>query len=144
MLGEQLVGTWRLKSCELRRSDGKTTHPYGMKPVGQLMYDAAGNMSVQVMKPGRPKFSVNDKFEGSAEEVKSAFDGYECYFGKYEVDEDKNTVTHHIEGSLLPNWEGKPQKRFFELSDDQLRLSSPPIQYAGATITSFLIWERKK
>ncbi len=143
MIRESLVGTWRLKSCELLQSNGKITQPYGTKPVGQLMYDSDGNMSVQIMRSDRARFAINDKFQGTTSEIKSAFDGFECYFGRYEVDKDNKTVIHHIEGSLLPNWEGNAQPRSFEFSDDQLELTSPPIQYGGATITSSLIWERK-
>jgi hypothetical protein len=143
MLREQLVGTWRLISRETRRSDGSVSHAYGEHPIGQLMYDAAGNMSVAFMRPGRSKFVHADKFQGTAAEIKAAFDGFQGYFGIYEIDEDKKTVTHQVEGSLLPNWEGTSQTRFVEISGNRLTLSTPPTVDGGATQAAVLVWERK-
>jgi hypothetical protein len=144
MIRDQLIGTWKLISaCSIRQSDGEVQYPFSKHPVGQIMYDSAGNMSVIVMLPERPKFSINDKSQATNEEIKSAFDGFEAYFGTYEIDEEKEVVSHHIVGSLFPNWEGMTQTRFAEFSGNQLTLKTPPIPYGGATITYTLVWERK-
>ena len=143
MIRDQLIGTWKLIYGEIRQSDGEVKYPYGKKSVGQLMYDSAGNMSNAIMRPERPRFSINDKFQGTTPEIKSAFDGFEAYFGAYEIDEEKETVIHHVEGSLLPNWEGTTQTRFVKFSGNQLILSMPPTPYGGATITGKFVWERK-
>ncbi len=143
MRKEPLIGTWKLISCETRRSDGEVLYPYGKQPLGQLIYDPAGNMAVAIMRPGRVKFSIPDKFQGTPGETKSAFDGFESYWGTYEIDEEQNTVIHHVEGSLFPNWEGGTQTRFVEVSPHQLTLSTPLTPYGGATIIALLVWERK-
>jgi len=143
MAREQLIGTWKIISCKYRRSDGEVTYPYGKQPLGQLMYDSAGNMSSIIMRPERPKFSINDKFQGTPEEIKSAFDGFDAIFGTYEVDEENESVIHHGEGSLFPNWEGMVHPRFVKLSGKRLTLSTTPILYGDGTIIGTLVWERK-
>ena len=34
-----------------------------------------------------------------------AFDSYHAWFGRFTVGPDGDTVVHHIEASLFPNWE---------------------------------------
>lgn len=143
MLSEQLVGTWRLISRETRRPDGSVSHAYSEHPVGQLMYDAAGNMSVAFMRPDRPKFAGSDKSQGTPAEIRAACDGFQAYFGTYEINEEKKTVTHHVAGSLFPNWEGTSQTRFVKLSGNRLTLSTPPMTDGGETGVAILVWERK-
>jgi hypothetical protein len=129
MIREQLIGTWRLISvCAIRQSDGEVKYPFGKRSVGQLMYDSIGNMSVVIMRPERPRSSINDKFQATAEEIKSAFEGFEAYFGAYKIDEEKEIVIHHIEGSSFPNWEGTAQTRFVELSGNQLKNATNPLR----------------
>ena len=142
MGSEQLIGTWKLVSFEGRRSDGEVLYPYGTNPVGILSYDQLGYMSVQMMLPGRPSFSASSKSQGTLEETKAAFDGYEAYFGTYDVDEEQGIVIHHVEGSLFPNWTHSDQTRFYQLSGDRLTISTAPMAYSGTTLTNVLEWER--
>ena len=80
---------------------------------------------------------------GSAEEIKANYESFVSYFGPYEFDAEEGFVLHHVEGSLFPNWEGQAQKRFFELSGNQLTLSTPPTLWGGGgEIVAVLIWER--
>ena len=132
---EQFVGTWKLVSYEVG-----VTHPMGRDAVGFLIYDADGHMSLQIMRSDRPKFRTAGGIEGgyeagTPEEVMSAYRGYIAYFGTYEVKEKERIVTHHIQGSLFPNWVGKGQIEFFELSDDRLTFGLDPIRY---------FWKRMK
>jgi hypothetical protein len=106
------------------------------------MYDAAGNMSVHIMRRDRPRFAVADRLGGTPEQIQAAFRGYLAYFGTYTVDEEKRAVTHHIEGCLLPNWVGVDQVRFFELSDNRLTLRTPPLMIGGAEAVGHIVWER--
>lgn len=126
---ERLVGTWELVSYQVG-----VTHPMGRDAVGLLMYDADGRMSLQIMRPDRPRFQSAGSKEGGYEvgndqETTSAFRGYIAYFGTYDVEEHKHIITHHIEGSLFPNWVGRHQIEFLELSDDRLTWGLDPIRY---------------
>ncbi|MBI5348590.1 MAG: lipocalin-like domain-containing protein [Chloroflexi bacterium] len=55
---KELLGTWKLISAEYRRKSGEVIEIYGANPMGQLTYDADGNMSIQIMRQGRPMFAV--------------------------------------------------------------------------------------
>jgi hypothetical protein len=94
------------------------------------------------MRSNRPAFAVEDKTQCIPEEAKSAIETYEAYFGTYEVDEVQGTVTHHVEGSLLPNWTGSDQVRFYKFSNDCLILSTAEIPYSGTTVIGKLVWKR--
>jgi len=106
------------------------------------MYDANGHVSVHIMRPDRPAFASGDQLEGTPVEIKSAFEGFIAYYGAYEVNQEEGIVTHHVEGSLFPNWVGSAQRRFFEFSGNRLTISTPPIPMGGEKIVGLLIWER--
>lgn len=142
LIKERFTGAWRLAGYALNQPDGKVTYPYGEETAGLLMYDAQGHMSVQIMKPGVARFSIDDRWMGTPEEVKAAFDAYIAYYGQYTVDEEAKTVTHHVDGSVFPNYVGKKLVRMFELSADCLILSTPPMSFGGAAATARLTWLR--
>ena len=142
MKEKQFVGTWKLVSAEARSADGQVLQVYGENPRGVIMYDAAGNVSVNLMRSDRPAFSVADKAKSAPQEAKSAIETYEAYFGAYEVDEAQRMVIHHVEGSLLPNWTGSDQIRFYDFSNGHLTLSTAEIPYSGTTVVGKLIWKR--
>ena len=63
------------------------------------------------------------------------------YCGRYEFRGE--TVVHHVELSLFPNWVGGDQERLVELEGDRSALSSTrPILQGGTPRTAHLIWER--
>ena len=132
----KFTGAWRLVTFEERALDGELTYPYGKHPVGLLVYDATGQMSVQIMRRDRPDLSTTNSQEISPEEIKAAVEGFTAFFGTYEVDESNCLIIHHVEGHLLPNSVGKNLKRAFEFSGDRLILKP--------TETRRVIWERIK
>jgi hypothetical protein len=139
-----LVGTWRLVSCDAYRRNGQVQPLYGPDPEGRLVYDAAGRMSVQVMRTDRPVFQAGQKRRGTGDELRAAYQGYEAYFSTYEVDEPNGIINHRVQGALFPNWIGTNQARYFRFDGpDRLVLSTDPI---GSTPTRHtivtLVWER--
>ena len=140
MAQNPFIGTWRLVSCELRKPDGEVSYPFGRDPVGYIMYNPEGYMSVAFMSADRPKFAAGDVMGGTTEEKVAAVDTYLSYCGRYEIQHDK--VIHHIEVSLFPNWVGVDQERIYEFKDDKLSLSTPPLLVGGSQQTAYLIWER--
>jgi hypothetical protein len=139
-----LVGTWKLVSIEERNADGKLVTPldYGPAPLGLLMYDAGGHMSAQAVRRDRPRLESDDVHRVPPEQAKQAFVGFNGYFGTYDVDERAGVVVHHVEGALLPNWEGKDQRRRFTLSGNKLILEPPSFQADGQQRTRRLTWQR--
>jgi hypothetical protein len=137
------VGAWRLVSCETRESSGVVQHPYGERPLGQLLYGDAGHMSAQLMNANRPRFAASDPARGTDAEVRSAFDGHVSYFGTYSVDDEKSAVTHHVTGASFPNWIGIDLVRYYTFdARGRLQLSTPPIDVGGRSLEYVLVWER--
>jgi len=137
------VGTWKLISAKAESVKGDMIYPFGESPYGMLMYDTKGNMSVLIMQIDRSKFDSGDPFAGTPEEIKEAFEGFEAYCGRYEVQVEKETITHRIGGSRFPNWEGTDQVRYFKLSDNRLILKTPPIPFLDTEWVVILTWELK-
>jgi hypothetical protein len=139
-----LVGTWKLVSIDERDTDGKRVTPldYGPAPIGILMYDASGHMSAQAVRRDRPHVDTEDVHRIPPEQAKQALVGFNGYFGTYDVDQRAGIVVHHVEGAMLPNWEGKDQRRRFTLSGDTLTLEPPPFLAAGQQHTRRLTWQR--
>jgi hypothetical protein len=140
MTPNPLVGTWRLVSWETRSLDGQIGYPLGRDAVGYILYNQDGYMSVAISRPDRPKFAAGDLLGGSTEEKARATGTYVSYCGRYEFRGD--TVIHHVDLSLFPNWVGVEQERLVELTDDQLTLSTRPMLLGGILQTAHLIWER--
>jgi hypothetical protein len=141
MDNEKFVGTWKLVSSEYRCADGERLKLYD---AGILMYDAQGNMSVQLMQHNRPAFAKSDRLSGTPEEIRAAFQGYQAYYGTYTIDEGPRTVTHHLVGSLLPNWVGVDQVRYLDLEGERLTLRTPPLSLRGKDAVGYLVWEKTK
>jgi hypothetical protein len=139
---EDFIGTWKLISSEFRASNGKVSYPWGIDVDGRLIYTADGNVAVQIMSPSRPNFAAKDHMKGTDQEIRAAFEGYQAYYGTFTLNESEKTITHHIQGSVFPNLIGHNLKRFYNLSRDQLTLSTPPMPMGGEVVTGVLIWKR--
>lgn len=132
----EFTGAWRLVSVQEREPDGSLTNPYGEHPVGLLLYDETGRMSVQIMRSDRARLSSNDWDEIPAGEIKSAVEGFTAFFGTYEINEAEAVIIHRVEGHLLPNSVGKDLRRSYEFSGNRLTLKPS----ASRSVT----WERVK
>ncbi len=140
-MSERFIGTWKLVSFEYRSED-QVTYPFGKNPVGYIMYNDEGYMSVALMASNRTRFSSTDLIGGTTEELVASASTYLSYCGKYEVTEDK--VVHLIEVSFYPNWTGEKQVRFYKFEEDKLILSTPPAIIGGKQQSGYLIWRRMK
>jgi hypothetical protein len=141
MASNPLIGTWRLVSWENRSSvDGQISYPLGKEATGYLMYNEDGYMFVGIMGPNRLRFAADDLLSATIEEEAQAEETYVSYCGRYKFLGD--TVVHHVELSLFPNWVGGDQERLIELSGNRLTLSTRPILLRGIQQTAHLIWER--
>ena len=121
---EQLVGAWKFLSMTAKKPNGEVIHPYGEGFYGMLVYTASGHMSFLGMRRDRPRFASDDPFDGTPEEIKTAFEEFDAYCGTYEVEAEKGIVIHHVEGSRLPGWVGTDQVRHFRFSGNRLILTA--------------------
>ena len=73
-----------------------------------------------------------------------AFTTYVAYGGPFKIHGD--TVQHHVETSLFPNWVGTVQQRRWEVDEtgERLTLSSPPVMLGGVARIHRLTWERTR
>jgi hypothetical protein len=115
------VGTWELASIEAPAEAGgwePAALPIAGRPVGVIMYDALGNMAVQIT--GDPR-SVE-----TPEEQPEIVNGYVAYYARYEVDAAAGTVTHHRRSHVNPALANLSVVRYYEFSGDTLTLTIAP------------------
>jgi len=121
-----VIGTWRVVEFADVDKDGKWVYWFGEHPRGYIVYDATGHVHIQIMKvPALAPFPESNWDVGTApsgEHAVAAYTTYEAYFGTYTVDEVKHVVTHHVDGSLHPDYTGTEQPRPFKLEGDRLEI----------------------
>src|SRR5262249_38687314 len=100
--------------------------------------------AAQIMQGGRPRFGSGDMDNGTFAELSAALTGYVAYFGTYSVDDSVGVVTHHVMGSVFPNWVDTEQRREIVLQDDQLTLRSQPILFKGQMRVFRAVWRRQE
>ena len=139
-----LAGTWILKAARVILPDGTNAvdTSYGEHAKGILMIDVEGRYSLQIFKPGRPKFTSGDKRKGVPEEYKSALLGISTHIGQVKMDTVNNTLQFHIDYAAFPNWDSTTQTRKFKLTGDELYYEVPP-KKAG-DIIPVSVWKRAK
>ena len=139
-----LAGTWILKAAEVILADG--THAIdpglGKDAKGVLMIDADGQYSLQIFKPGRPKFASGDKKRGTPEEYESALLGISTHIGHIKMDTVNEILRFVIDYAAYPNWDHTTQIRQFKLDGDELYYQLPA--NAGAGMIAVSIWRRVK
>jgi hypothetical protein len=136
---KDIVGTWTAVSNETTQANGQKIQPFGPKPVGLLMFDSEGRYALQICNSDRPKFSSNNRVQGTPEEYKTAVHGCNPHWGRYSVDADN--IVFKIEHALFPNWEGTEQKRAFTIKGDELTYKVPAASTGG---TAEVVWRRAK
>ncbi|HXY09193.1 MAG TPA: lipocalin-like domain-containing protein [Terriglobales bacterium] len=121
-----LIGTWRVLEFADLDKDGKWTYWFGEHPRGYFVYDATGHVHIQIMRVPPlapfPEASSNGGKLPTSEHALAAYSAYFAYFGSYTVDTNKQIVTHHVEGSLSPDYTDTDQPRPFKLEGDRLEI----------------------
>ena len=127
---KRLVGTWRLVDI-----NSGTDPNRGPRPTGLIIYDANGNMAVQI-QPDRPRAKYAAA-QPTPDEAKAAITGYTAYFGRYTIDEKAGTVTHIRSGNLNPGGIDSVVRRYEFVGADRVVLR--PVESKNV-----LTWERVK
>lgn len=139
-----LVGSWRLREWAAFAEDGAESRPMGEDVVGLVVYSADGTMVTVLGPRGRSRFVSDDVTGGTDDERIRAFTTFVAYGGPFKIHGD--TVQHHVETSLFPNWVGTVQQRRWEVDEtgQRLTLSSPPVMLGGVARIHRLTWERTR
>ena len=129
----KLTGTWTWISIEGKRPDGTVYQPFGSSPKGFIVFDGNGRFAFLLTSSGRPKFAVNNREQGTADEYKAAMQGSIAYSGTYSV--SGQTLVFDIEASTFPNSEGTQQKRTITLTENELKYYNPSPTFGGTAET---------
>jgi hypothetical protein len=111
-----IVGTWKLVRFE-NFDEGVSSHPFGEKPIGYFIYTQDGFVSIHIQTEEQPEHWAPLRVppdDGGPDPW------YVGYFGRYSVDFDAGTVTHHVEGGTILGYPGTEQERPFVLDGDRL------------------------
>ena len=129
----RFIGTWELVSVEAQWADGHVTSPWGDHPPGRLIYTKEGRMLVLCMHELR-----NEATRGVVPpELQNEAAGY---FGSYEVDAARHTVSHTIAATLRPAESGTID-RTYEFDSGKLHLIAKATRN-GLPVTYVLVWKR--
>lgn len=140
-----LAGTWKLLAWRRIEQDGSTTdgsitYPLGEDAAGVLIYAPDGSMAVQMTAARRPAIRSANALGGDLHERAQAYSTCLAYFGAWEVQGE--TVLHHIDAALYPNWSGTLQSRPFECDASTLVLRTPPATGKKGTVVNEMSWTR--
>jgi hypothetical protein len=136
------VGVWKLVASEFRFPDGSKLDTLGSNPAGLLIYTASGYTSAHYSRSDIPKFSSEDRRKAKPEETKILSDGYLSYWGRYEFDPAKNTLTLHVDGCSFPNWTGTDLYLTYEMSNDRLILKRENVKVRDQIAVGVFTWAR--
>lgn len=128
----KFVGTWKLISQYSHYPDGQVVASRGEDPAGILMYDAHGNMAVQLMRTDARTAHTD------LAQLATAMESFLAYFGTYEVDEAEQLVRHHVIGASYPSYRGSVQVRAYHFDGDILTLKATAPQDNS---TRVIVWE---
>jgi hypothetical protein len=133
---DRFIGSWQLLSQHSEYADGQSIPSRGEHPRGILMYDADGNMAVQLMRTDAQAGEFRD-----LSELRTAMQGFHAYFGTYEILEASKTVLHHVLGSGYAGYWNTTQERRYEFSDGDsiLTLRAPSPMDDSMRV---LVWQR--
>jgi hypothetical protein len=136
---KDLVGTWTNVSNVNIRQDGSKADVFGPKGTGLAIFDSGGRFAIININPETPKFSSNNRAQGTPEENKAAVMGNIALYGTYTVSD--KVINFKVEGSSYPNWTGTDQKRNVSaFSADEFKWTLPASIGGTAEVT----WRRVK
>ena len=103
-LKQQLVGTWSVISfVNENERTGKTTKVFWFRSKGYFMFEPANHFSINLMRPGRPKFGRRDfPLPG---ESRAALEGIIVMFGDYKINRSEHSISLQIIGGSFPAWD---------------------------------------
>lgn len=136
----KVAGTWRMITAEVE-VNGKTSLPYGPKPLGKLVFTSDLHFVEFLYDPEIPRFKSNERGGGTDEENRAVLAGSLALYGRYTVDADGNFSGNVVEGSSFPNWIGDVRTtRELTMTVEGDRMTENFQRPGGARVT--IVWER--
>ena len=147
---ERFVGVWELEEIEdedfLEGKRGGAA-PRGRpavgfeRAVGLLIYVASGEMSVHFA--GSSRIHFQREFFPTPPELAAAGAAYGGYAGRWELDEPRHEVLHHVKTAFVPNRVGRTIRRSYSFSEDLLLLRPIAIASHDEAPARVLKWRRR-
>ena len=140
---DRIIGAWQLQSREVRKAGGEVVRDavLGAEPVGRLIYDVTGHMSLQMMRLDRKQAISVPSNRQDAQNARVIL-GYDSYFGTFHLDDAAGTVVHNVVGSLFPEDIGKDFVRQLTVEGDRLTLGFTSKSPEGVDVTRTLVFGR--
>jgi hypothetical protein len=107
-----IVGAWRHVHSIIIDADGKKQYPFGEDSIGYIYYSDTGIMAVQISR----------KVRVEAEDAARLKHDYLAYFGRYEIDPERQVVRHFVEGQLFPGSHPPVIERTYRFEGDLMSL----------------------
>ena len=121
-----IVGAWRLVHSVIIEADGRKEYPFGEDAIGYICYSDTGIMAVQISRKSR----------GEVKDAELLKHDYLAYFGRYEIDTEKQVVRHFVEGQLFPGNHPAVLERKYRFDGDLMSLR--PVDRTSQEI----LWQR--
>jgi hypothetical protein len=125
-IAQRIVGTWRLVYSISINPEGKKEYPYGEDAIGYIHYSDTGIMAVQISRKSRSKM----------EDPAQLKHDYLAYFGRYQIDIEKQVIRHFVEGELFPGNHAEVLERRYRFEGDLMSLK--PVDETHREI----LWQR--
>ena len=139
MTMENLVGTYKLLSWEIRHESGEKSYPFGTDVQGMISYTEDGYIFAHIMAANRKAYSGGDLFGGETSEIVEGANTHISYCGTYQTDGDE--IIHNVYICSFPNWVSTEQRRHFEFDKGNLLLSVQDFHMENERVGSYLIWQ---
>jgi hypothetical protein len=137
----RFVGVWELEEIE-DFLEGKRGRPAGFERAkGLLMYLASGEMSVNFAGSSRIPFLR--EFSPTSSELAAAGAAYGGYAGRWELDEARHEVLHHVATGFVPNRVGQTIRRSYSFAGNLLLLRPIALSAKDAAPDRVLTWRRR-
>jgi hypothetical protein len=138
---DRFIGVWELEEIEDFLEGKRGSAPGFELPVGLLIYLESGFMSVNFAGTSRKPFLR--EFSPSPSEVAAAGAAYGGYAGRWEVDEARVEVLHHVVTAFVPNRVGRTIRRSYSFSEDLLLLRPIALSSGETAPNRVLRWRRR-
>jgi hypothetical protein len=138
---KRFVGVWELQEIEDFFEGKRGPAPGFERAAGLLIYVESGEMSVHFAGASRIPFLR--EFSPTPSELAAAGAAYGGYAGRWELDESRREVLHHVETAFVPNRIGLTIRRSYSFSENLLLLRPIALSPQDAAPDRVLRWRRR-
>jgi hypothetical protein len=142
---ERFVGVWELEEIGdeafLEGKRGSAPATGFERPAGLLIYLPSGFMSVNFA--GLSRIPFLREFSPMPSELAAAGAAYGGYAGRWEVDESRHEVLHHVATAFVPNRVGRTIRRSYSFSENLLFLRPIAVSSGEEAPDRVLRWRRR-